>query len=462
MNGYGYLIVGIVVVAIIALLATNKKFVETLKNIYKIEELRKRILYTLGLLLVYRLGCFVVIPGINPNALGEGSALASQLEGNGLLGLLNVFSGGAFGNAAIFALGVMPYITASIIIQLMGIMIPYFQKMQKEGESGRRKMNQWTRMLTIIVLLIQGPAYITNLYHQVPEAFVYGNTFLFLAYATVILIAGTMFIMWLGEKITDKGIGNGISLIIMIGIVARLPHALLAEIHARFQPASGSAIMLILELVLLFLVFMATVALVQAVRKIPVQYAKRIVGNKQYGGVRQYIPLKMNAANVMPIIFAQALMFIPMLFANVAPGFAAAFSDMRGFWYNLTLGILVVAFTYFYTAIIINPQMMADDMKRNGGFIPGVKPGKATVNYIDTIMTRITLPGSIFLALVAILPALAMKFLNIQQAFAYFYGGTSLLIMVGVILDTLKQIESYLLMRHYDGLMKTGRIQGRY
>lgn len=462
MNGYGYLIVGIVVVAIIALLATNKKFVETLKNIYKIEELRKRILYTLGLLLVYRLGCFVVIPGINPNALGEGSALASQLEGNGLLGLLNVFSGGAFGNAAIFALGVMPYITASIIIQLMGIMIPYFQKMQKEGESGRRKMNQWTRMLTIIVLLIQGPAYITNLYHQVPEAFVYGNMFLFLAYATVILIAGTMFIMWLGEKITDKGIGNGISLIIMIGIVARLPHALLAEINARFQTSDGSAIMLILELVLLFLVFMATVALVQAVRKIPVQYAKRIVGNKQYGGVRQYIPLKMNAANVMPIIFAQALMFIPMLFANVAPGFAAAFSDMRGFWYNLTLGILVVAFTYFYTAIIINPQMMADDMKRNGGFIPGVKPGKATVNYIDTIMTRITLPGSIFLALVAILPALAMKFLNIQQAFAYFYGGTSLLIMVGVILDTLKQIESYLLMRHYDGLMKTGRIQGRY
>ena len=462
MNGYGYLIVGIVVVAIIALLATNKKFVETLKNIYKIEELRKRILYTLGLLLVYRLGCFVVIPGINPNALGEGSALASQLEGNGLLGLLNVFSGGAFGNAAIFALGVMPYITASIIIQLMGIMIPYFQKMQKEGESGRRKMNQWTRMLTIIVLLIQGPAYITNLYHQVPEAFVYGNTFLFLAYATVIQIAGTMFIMWLGEKITDKGIGNGISLIIMIGIVARLPHALLAEINARFQTSDGSAIMLILELVLLFLVFMATVALVQAVRKIPVQYAKRIVGNKQYGGVRQYIPLKMNAANVMPIIFAQALMFIPMLFANVAPGFAAAFSDMRGFWYNLTLGILVVAFTYFYTAIIINPQMMADDMKRNGGFIPGVKPGKATVNYIDTIMTRITLPGSIFLALVAILPALAMKFLNIQQAFAYFYGGTSLLIMVGVILDTLKQIESYLLMRHYDGLMKTGRIQGRY
>ena len=457
-----YLVVGVVFLVVIALLATNKKLVETLKNIYKIEELRKRVIYTIGLLLVYRLGSFVVIPGINPNALGEGSAYASQLEGNGLLGLLDVFSGGAFGNAAIFALGVMPYITASIIIQLMGMMVPYFQKMQKEGESGRRKMNQWTRFLTIGVLILQGPAYIANLYHQMPTAFVYGNSFGFVAYATTILIAGTMFIMWLGEKITDKGIGNGISLIIMIGIVARLPHALLAEINARFQTSDGSAIMLILELVLLFLVFMATVALVQAVRKIPVQYAKRIVGNKQYGGVRQYIPLKMNAANVMPIIFAQALMFIPMLFANVAPGFAAAFSDMRGFWYNLTLGILVVAFTYFYTAIIINPQMMADDMKRIGGFIPGVKPGKATVNYIDTIMTRITLPGSIFLALVAILPALAMKFLNIQQAFAYFYGGTSLLIMVGVILDTLKQIESYLLMRHYDGLMKTGRIQGRY
>ena len=455
-----YLVVGVVFLVVIALLATNKKLVETLKNIYKIEELRKRVIYTIGLLLVYRLGSFVVIPGINPNALGEGSAYASQLEGNGLLGLLDVFSGGAFGNAAIFALGVMPYITASIIIQLMGMMVPYFQKMQKEGESGRRKMNQWTRFLTIGVLILQGPAYIANLYHQMPTAFVYGNSFGFVAYATTILIAGTMFIMWLGEKITDKGIGNGISLIIMIGIVARLPHALLAEVNARFQTASGSAIMLILELVLLFLVFMATIALVQAVRKVPVQYAKRIVGNKQYGGVRQYIPLKMNAANVMPIIFAQALMFIPALFSGTA--FAAAFSSMTGFWYNFTLAVLVIAFTYFYTAIIINPQMMADDMKRNGGFIPGVKPGKQTVNYIDTIMTRITLPGSFFLAIVAILPALAMKFLGIQQSFAYFYGGTSLLIMVGVVLDTLKQIESYLLMRHYDGLMKTGRIQGRH
>ena len=457
-----YLIVGLVFLVIIALLATNKKLVETLKNIWKIEELRKRILYTLGLLLIYRLGSFVVIPGINPNMLGEGSALANQMNSNGLVGLLNVFSGGAFGNAAIFALGVMPYITASIIIQLAGIMIPAVQKMQKEGESGRRKLNQWTRLLTIVVLMLQGPAYITNLYHQVPQAFVYGNTFWFGVYATVILIAGTMFIMWLGEKITDKGIGNGISLIIMIGIVARLPHALLAEVTARLSTSTGSAFMVIVELVLLFLVFMATIALVQAVRKVPVQYAKRMVGNKQYGGVRQYIPLKMNAANVMPIIFAQALMFIPMLFVNVAPGFAGAFASVTGFWYNFTLAVLVIAFTYFYTAIIINPQMMADDMKRNGGFIPGVKPGKQTVNYIDNIITRITLPGSVFLAIVAILPAFAMKFLNIQQEFAYFYGGTSLLIMVGVILDTLKQIESHLLNRHYDGLMKTGRIQGRH
>lgn len=457
-----YLYVGILVLVIIALLATNKKLVETLKNIFKIEDLRRRIGYTALLILIYRLGCYVVIPGINPNLLGEGSALANQMDSNSLLGLLNVFSGGAFANAAIFALGVMPYITASIIIQLLGMMVPAVQKLMKEGESGRRKMNQWTRLLTIGVLLLQGPTYVANLYHQMPQAFVYGNSFGFTLYATVILIAGTMFIMWLGEKITDKGIGNGVSLIIMIGIVARLPHALLAELSARLNTASGSLIMVILELVLLFLVFMATIAVVQAVRQVPVQYAKRIVGNKQYGGVRQYIPLKMNAANVMPIIFAQALMFIPMLFVNVAPKFAGAFADMTGVWYNITLAVLVIAFTYFYTAIVINPQQMADDMKRNGGFIPGIKPGKATVNFIDTIMTRITLPGSIFLAIVSILPALAMKFLGVQQAFAYFYGGTSLLIMVGVILDTLQQIESHLLNRHYDGLMKTGRIQGRH
>ena len=456
-----YLIVGALLLVIVALLATNKKLVETVKNIFKIEDLRKRLIYTCLLILVYRLGCYVVIPGIDPNLLGEGSALANQMDSNGLLGLLNVFSGGAFANAAIFALGVMPYITASIIIQLLGMMVPAVQKMMKEGESGRRKMNQWTRLLTIGVLALQGPAYVANLYHQMPEAFIYGNAFIFTLYATVILIAGTMFVVWLGEKITDKGLGNGVSLIIMIGIVARLPHALLAELSARLNTSTGSLIMIIIELVLLFLVFLATIAVVQAVRKVPVQYAKRIVGNKQYGGVRQYIPLKMNAANVMPIIFAQALMFIPMLFANVAPKFAGAFANMTGLWYNLTLAVLVILFTFFYTAIIINPQQMADDMKRNNGFIPGVKPGKSTVTYIDNIITRITLPGSIFLAIVSILPALAMKFLGIQQAFAYFYGGTSLLIMVGVVLDTLQQIESHLLNRHYDGLMKTGRIQGR-
>ena len=458
-----YLLVGALALVIIALLLTNKKLKETVKNIWKIEELRKRIGYTILLVLIYRLGCFVVIPGIDPNALGEGSGLANQMDSNSLLGLLNVFSGGAFANAALFALGVMPYITASIIIQLLGMMVPAVQKVMKEGESGRRKMNQWTRLLTIGVLVLQGPAYVANLYNQLPaNAFVFGSSVWFTIYATVLLIAGTMFVMWLGEKITDKGIGNGVSLIIMIGIVARLPHALLAELSARLNTSTGSLIMIIVELVLLFLVFLATIAVVQAVRKVPVQYAKRIIGNKQYGGVRQYIPLKMNAANVMPIIFAQALMFIPMLFANVAPKFAGAFADMTGWWYNLTLAVLVIAFTFFYTAIIINPQQMADDMKRNGGFIPGVKPGKATVQYIDAILTRITLPGSIFLAIVSVLPALAMKFLGIQQAFAYFFGGTSLLIMVGVVLDTLQQIESYLLNRHYDGLMKTGRIQGRH
>ena len=444
-----YIIVGIILVVLVALLATNKKLVETLKNIYKIEELRKRILFTLGLLLIYRLGSFVTLPGINHSLL---EAWTAQVNADGgLMGLLNVFSGGAFSQASIFALGVMPYITASIIIQLLGIMVPYFRKMQREGESGRRKMNQWTRFLTIAVLLLQAPAYLKT---QVPEAAIMFPDG-FLLTSTIILIAGTMFIMWLGEKITDKGIGNGISLIIMIGIVARLPHAFLAEVMMKLEGSAGSIIMLIVELVFLAMVFMLAIAIVQAVRKIPVQYAKRIVGNKQYGGVRQYIPLKLNAANVMPIIFAQALMFIPGLI------WGGQWLDVTSFWYNFTLVVLVVAFTYFYTAIIVNPQMMADDMKRNGGFIPGVKPGKSTVTYIDDIMTRITLPGSIFLAIITILPAIAMT-IGISQGFAYFFGGTSLLIMVGVVLDTLKQIESYLLMRHYDGLMKTGRIQGRY
>ena len=433
-----------------------KKLIQTFQNIFKIEELKKRILYTLGLPLIYRFGSFVVIPGINPNAL---SSLADQVSGTGLLGLLDIFSGGAFANASIFALGVMPYISASIIMQLVGMVIPYFQRMQREGESGRRKMNQWTRYLTIIVLLLQGSAYIANLYHKLPsEAFVLGpDNFLFKVSTIVVLTAGTMFVMWLGEKITDKGLGNGISLIIMVGIIARLPQALLVEFNMRWAEAVGGMVMLVVEIVILYLVFMATISVLQAVRKVPVQYAKRIVGNKQYGGVRQYIPLKLNAANVMPIIFAQAIMFIPMLFGGKV---GAAMANYTGFWYNFVFAILVILFTYFYTAIIVNPNMMADELKRNGGFIPGVKPGKETSRYLDTIMTRITLPGSIFLAIVAILPAFASK-LGISQQFSLFFGGTSLLILIGVILDTLKQVESYLLLRHYDGLMKTGRVKGR-
>ena len=446
-----YIIVGIILVALVALLATNKKLVETLKNIYKIEELRQRILFTLGLLLIYRLGSFVTLPGVDHSILEQWTQNFAN-DGSSLMGLLNIFSGGAFSQASIFALGVMPYITASIIIQLLGIMVPYFRKMQREGESGRRKMNQWTRFLTIAVLMLQAPAYLKTQIMAQPGVVAQESGFI--VTSTIILIAGTMFIMWLGEKITDKGIGNGVSLIIMIGILARLPQSFLQEF--MFQTTGGgSIIMLLVELVFLALVFMLAIAIVQAVRKIPVQYAKRIVGNKQYGGVRQYIPLKLNAANVMPIIFAQALMFIPGLI------WGGQWLDITSFWYNFTLVVLVIAFTYFYTAIIVNPQMMADDMKRNGGFIPGVKPGKSTVSYIDDIMTRITLPGSVFLAIITILPAIAMS-LGITQGFAYFFGGTSLLIMVGVVLDTLKQIESYLLMRHYDGLMKTGRIQGRY
>ncbi|MFA5301258.1 MAG: preprotein translocase subunit SecY [Bacteroidales bacterium] len=435
-----------------------KKLIETIQNIFKIEELRKRIVYTILLLLIYRLGSFVVLPGIDPMQL---SNLQAQASG-GLVGLLNMFSGGAFGNASIFALGVMPYISASIVIQLLGIMIPYFQRMQREGESGRRKMNQWTRYLTILILALQGPAYLTNLHAQLPETAFLLSGFSFNLFATVVLIGGTMFIMWLGERITDRGLGNGISLIIMVGIVARLPFAFVAEAGDRWSQSSGGLLMLVIELVVLFFIFVASIALVQGVRKIPVQYAKRIVGNKQYGGVRQYIPLKINAAGVMPIIFAQALMLFPMIFASfdATRGFAAVMSNMQGFWYNFVFFILVVAFTYFYTAVTVNPTNMADDMKKNGGFIPGVKPGKKTAEYIDTIMSRITLPGSIFLGLVAIMPVFA-QMIGVNMQFAQFYGGTSLLILVGVILDTLQQIESHLLMRHYDGLMKTGRLKGR-
>ena len=435
-----------------------KRFFQTIQNIFKIEELRKRIVYTVLLLLVYRLGSFIVLPGIDPTQL---AALEEQAS-SGLLSLLDMFSGGAFGNASIFALGVMPYISASIVIQLLGVMVPYFQKMQREGESGRRKMNQWTRFLTIAILLIQGPAYITNLHAQLPaEAFLVQG-FSYNIFATIVLMAGTMFVMWLGERITDRGLGNGISLIIMVGIIARLPFALFAEAAQRWSQTNGGPLMFIIEIVFLFLIFVATIALVQGQRKVPVQYAKRIIGNKQYGGVRQYIPLKINAAGVMPIIFAQALMMFPLLLAgfDATQGLAATLSDYTGFWYNFIFALLVGLFTFFYTAITVNPNMMAEEMKKNGGFIPGVKPGKKTADYLDAIMSRITLPGSIFLAIVAILPAFAMIF-GINNQFAQFYGGTSLLILVGVVLVTVQQIESHLLMRHYDGLMKTGRLKGR-
>jgi len=438
-----------------------KKFIETLKNIYKIEDLRSRLGITLFLIVIYRLGSYVSLPGVDPAQLAQ---LKNQTS-EGLLGLLDMFSGGAFSKASIFALGIMPYISASIVIQLLGIAVPYFQRMQKEGESGRRKINQLTRYLTVIILLFQAPAYLVNLHVQLPETAFALTGALFTVSSTIILTAGSMFVMWLGEKITDKGIGNGISLIIMIGIIARLPHSVVAEFISRIEQSGGGMVMFLLEFVVLIFVFMGAILLVQGTRKIPVQYAKRIVGNKQYGGVRQYIPLKVNAAGVMPIIFAQAIMFIPISLAGFSKsesmsGFAAAFSNHIGFWYNFTQFLLVILFTYFYTAITVNPLQMAEDMKKNGGFIPGVKPGKKTVEFLDTIMSRITLPGSIFLGIITILPAFAMM-AGINQQFAYFFGGTSLLILVGVVLDTLQQIESHLLMRHYDGLMKTGRIKGR-
>lgn len=439
-----------------------KRLIETLKNIWKIDDLKTRILNTLLLILVYRLGTMVVLPGIDPSQL---TALKDQTA-SGILGLLDMFSGGAFSNASIFALGIMPYISASIVIQLLGMAVPYFQRLQREGESGRRKINQITRILTVAILFLQGPGYLANLHSQLPEsAFILKGAY-FTVSSMFILTAGTMFVMWLGERITDRGLGNGISLIIMIGIIARFPSAIWVEFISRLnEQQGGGLVMLLVEMIALGVVILLTILLVQGTRKIPVQYAKRIVGNKQYGGVRQYIPLKVNAAGVMPIIFAQAIMFLPIVLvgfsnAETATGIASALSNPTGFWYNLTVGLLIVLFTYFYTAIIINPTQMADDMKKNGGFIPGVKPGKKTVEYLDTVMSRITLPGSIFLAFVAIMPAFAMM-AGVQSSFAYFYGGTSLLIMVGVVLDTLQQIESHLLMRHYDGLMKSGRIKGR-
>ena len=440
-----------------------KKFIETLKNIWKIEDLRSRILITLLFAAIYRFGSFVVLPGINPAMLDK---LHSQTQG-GLMSLLDMFSGGAFSNASIFALGIMPYISASIVMQLLAVAVPYFQKMQREGESGRKKISMYTRWLTVAILLFQAPSYLLNLKMQAAGALATGISWsVFLVPATIILAAGSMFILWLGERITDKGIGNGISLIIMLGIIARLPQAFIQEVGSRFTAiTSGGLVMFLVEIIILYAVVCASLVLVQGVRKIPVQYAKRLVGNKQYGGARQYIPLKLFAANVMPIIFAQALMFIPLTIVQYSSPENSSWilhslMDHRSFLYNIVFALLIIAFTYFYTAITLNPTQMAEDMKRNNGFIPGVKPGKDTAEYIDTVMSRITLPGSLFIAFIAIMPALAGT-LNVQDAFSQFFGGTSLLILIGVVLDTLAQIESHLMMRHYDGLLNSGRIHGR-
>ena len=433
--------------------------IETIKNIWKIEDLRKRIITTILLVLVYRVGSYVVLPGIDPANL---DALRSQTS-KGLMQLLDMFSGGAFSNASIFALGIMPYITASIVIQLLGMVMPSFQKLQREGESGRTKLNQYTRYLTVIILLMQGPAYLVNLKVQMGSA-LFPSGWLFIVSSTIVLAAGSMFIMWLGERITDKGIGNGISFILLVGIIARLPRAFAAEFTSRLASKQGGLVMFLIEIIFLLAVIAAAILLVQGTRKVPVQYAKRIVGNKQYGGARQYIPLKVNTAGVMPIIFAQAIMFIPITIAGFsasnASSFWSSFMSMTGFWYNFVFAILIILFTYFYTAITVQPTQMAEDMKRNNGFIPGVKPGKKTADYLDSIMSRITLPGSIFLAIVAILPAFA-QICGVSAEFSQFFGGTSLLILVGVVLDTLQQIESHLMMRHYDGLMKSGKIKGR-
>ncbi len=445
-----------------------KKIIETIKNIYRIEELRYKLMITFWMLVIYRVGTYVTLPGVDPNML-QGS---EKQAADGIFGLINMFAGGAFARGSIFALGIMPYISASIVVQLLTMAVPSFQKMQKEGEDGRRKINQITRYLTIAITAVQSIGFLINLKSENPAAII-SNThphivsdFFFMLTSIIILTASTMFVLWIGERITDKGIGNGVSLIIMIGIIARLPFALKDEFNFKLSESGGGLVIFLLELAALFAVIMAVILLVQGTRKIPVQYAKRIVGNRQYGGVRQYIPLKVNAAGVMPIIFAQALMFIPSTIAQFFPnyetmqGIMAAFINPASFWYNFTFALLIIVFTYFYTAISVNPNQIADDMKRNGGFIPGVKPGKATAGFIDGVMSRITLPGAIFLAVVAIIPSLA-GILNINSQFAQFYGGTSLLIMVGVVLDTLQQIESHLLMRHYDGLMKSGRIKGR-
>ena len=444
------------------------KLIETLKNIYKIEDLRKRLFTTFLFIVIYRFGCHVVLPGINPSDLEA----MRKFTDSGLMQLLDMFSGGAFGQASIFALGIMPYITASIVIQLAGMVMPSFQKMQREGESGRMKLNQYTRYLTVLILVAQAPAYLANLQYQVNAAGGHANimgNWPMLIFLSLVLTAGAMMIMWLGEKMTDKGIGNGISIIILVGILARFPGAIIQEFTSRLNTAQGGLVMFLVEIVVLFMVTAGAVMLTQGTRKVPVQYAKRIVGNKQYGGARQYIPLKVNAANVMPIIFAQALMFIPITLAGfgarqdaggIGGWISRNFGDMNGILYNVVYFIMIVAFTYFYTAITVRPTQMAEEMKKNSGFIPGIKPGKKTAEYLDSIMSRITLPGSIFLGIVAILPAFA-RYFGINQQFAQFFGGTSLLITVGVVLDTLQQIETHLMMHHYDGLMKSGKLKGR-
>lgn len=439
-----------------------KKFFETLKNCWKIEDLRQRILITILFVAIYRFGSYVVLPGINPGMLEK---LQSQTSG-GLMSLLDMFSGGAFSNASIFALGIMPYISTSIVMQLLAVAVPYFQKMLREGESGRKKISWYTRILTVFILVFQAPSYLMNLKMQAYGALSSGIGWTYFMFvSTIILAAGSMFVLWLGERITDKGIGNGISIIIMIGIIARLPQAFIQEVSSRFTAITGGGlVMFIVEILILYAVVCAAILLVQGTRRIPVQYAKRIVGNKQYGGARQYIPLKLFAANVMPIIFAQALMFIPLAIVQYSTDASneiiRSLMDHRSALYNCVFAALIIAFTYFYTAITLNPVQMAEDMKRNNGFIPGVKPGKDTADYIDTVMSRITFPGSLFIAFIAIMPALA-GMLNVQDAFSQFFGGTSLLILVGVVIDTLQQIESHLLMRHYDGLLNSGRVRGK-
>ena len=435
-----------------------KKFITTLKNIWSIEDLRNKILTTLLLLAIYRLGTHIVLPGLDPTKIDS-----SAMAGGGILGLIDAFAGGAFSQASILALGIMPYISASIFMQLMTILYPPFQKLQKEGESGRKKINQYTRYLTVAVAILQASAYVQYLNSPgYREAIIPSYSSFFWLSTTIVLTAGTLFVMWLGERITDKGLGNGASIIIMVGILARLPQSFWQEWQAKIPTGGGGLLIFVIEIAVLVAINMGLILLIQGVRKIPVQYAKQIVGNRQFGGARQFLPMKVNSSGVMPIIFAQAIMFLPTLLSNFdsTQGLAKIFGDHSNYWYMVIYGLMVVGFTFLYTALIFNPKQIADDLKRNNGFIPGVKPGQPTADYIGSVMDKITLPGAILLAVVGILPGFAQR-LGVQPGFSSFYGGTSLLIMVGVILDTLQQIETQLLMRQYDGLMKSGRIQGR-